>query len=81
MVSVGDSQLGHVEKKKSPQLVHRLIKRNLYISSADSNTDSVSIYALYKSGRGFIGSIINRDASDGDHGGFSNFPMKIVISL
>ena len=77
MNSVGDSQLGHVEKKKIPQLVHRLIKRNLYLSSADSRTDSVSIYALYKNGRGFIGSIINRDPSDGDHGGVPNFPMEI----
>ena len=70
MVTVGDSQLVYVDKKKIPQLVHRLIKRNLSLSSADSNTDSVSIYALYKNDHGFIGSIINRDPSDGDHGEF-----------
>ena len=80
MVSVGDSQLGHVENKKIPQLVHRLIKRNLSLSSADSNTDSVSIYALYKNGRGFIGSIINRDPSEGDHGEFLSFPCNLILA-
>ena len=73
MDSVGEFQLGHVEKKKVPQL----IKRNSSLSSADS----VSMYALYKNGRGFIGSLINRDASDGDHGEFLISRWKILISL